>query len=561
MSDVEFPPQDQAFDPAWNLLYQPGYGHTIHTRIKPGVKVHFTRESLDYALTLLESAEVSRVARAMDIIRAVLPLQDVHPTSPSFGLWPWYAEEPVAEMSPPDYNWAEFMSSIFAEILVLHRARLANDIVAEIRTALQRACLCIFRRNVGVGYTNINFMGGIAMAAAGEILGDDIWLAYGRQRLNDFVSHMRRDGIDGFGEFNSPTYTRVVVIEGERLLRIVRDPACRAAGIATLDLAWEQISENFHVPTQQWAGPQSRSYHIRLDPAIATFLARRTGTAITLADGHQVQPQAEAGSYPCPAVLAERFRTPVATPRTSKRTVNRAAKLGNGLDIVTTTWMDSRRSLGTVSGFITANQNRQQHAFWGTPGGVIARLQAVVRKDGRVFCPAWMWAAQDGPRALLALAFADDMGDWNGWVDVPPEGIHRCQDLSLRIELDGAGATAEVGEDGLLVLSCAGERAVIHPLADCSFGGRQVAWSTGVGSNQAWATCVLHTGGELMFHPGTHGETVCAWGIELLALDEQPLAGDPSTAIIDADRRSYAWPAAGLAIEARRQDIGFRRMW
>ena len=39
------------------------------------------------------------------IIGKVLSLQDTDPSSKTYGIWPWLLEEPLEQMSPPD--WVE----------------------------------------------------------------------------------------------------------------------------------------------------------------------------------------------------------------------------------------------------------------------------------------------------------------------------------------------------------------------------------------------------------------------------------------------------------------------
>ena len=78
----------------------PGY----HSRIPNGTWVHSTRESINYAVLLLESGSRENRDRALKIIAAVTGLQDRNPYRQTFGVWPWLYEESLEQMAPPDWK-------------------------------------------------------------------------------------------------------------------------------------------------------------------------------------------------------------------------------------------------------------------------------------------------------------------------------------------------------------------------------------------------------------------------------------------------------------------------
>jgi len=88
-----------------------------------------------FGLTLLEltatgDAEVDgelRTARAARVLAAVLDLQDTDPPSDTYGIWSYWTEESLTEMTPPDWNWAEFLGELVALILLRHESRLAQS--------------------------------------------------------------------------------------------------------------------------------------------------------------------------------------------------------------------------------------------------------------------------------------------------------------------------------------------------------------------------------------------------------------------------------------------------
>ncbi len=94
--------EDEGYDPAARMLRaefsSPGY----HTTLQGGI-VHRTRESLKYAVALLDSGDPARLERAEAILDRVIALQDQDPGSRTYGIWPWFLEEPLDRMSPPDF--------------------------------------------------------------------------------------------------------------------------------------------------------------------------------------------------------------------------------------------------------------------------------------------------------------------------------------------------------------------------------------------------------------------------------------------------------------------------
>jgi len=195
----------------------PGY----HSQIESGAQVHPTRESLYYAIALLKRDNADDAERARQIVAAVLPLQETRATASEYGVWPWVLEEPLDQMGSVDLNWADFCGSAIAQMLVAHSQQLGPELEQEMRSALRHASNAIKKRDVQPGYTNIAILGGGVCAVAGELLDDRQLLDYGRQRLEKIVVHTA--AIDGFTEYNSPPYGKVVIGECERILQLTKD--------------------------------------------------------------------------------------------------------------------------------------------------------------------------------------------------------------------------------------------------------------------------------------------------------------------------------------------------
>jgi hypothetical protein len=92
------------YSPELAMLGESVGGMGYHTALPAGSWAHPTRDSLDYALALLQAGGEEQEERAADILAKVISLQDADPLSRSYGIWSWYLEEPIEKMCPPDWN-------------------------------------------------------------------------------------------------------------------------------------------------------------------------------------------------------------------------------------------------------------------------------------------------------------------------------------------------------------------------------------------------------------------------------------------------------------------------
>lgn len=507
------------YNPTMRMLGVTWNGPGYHTRVPNGTWAHPTRESLDYALALLQAGAPDQTARAADIIHAVLALQDGDPTNRTYGIWPWLGEESLSEMAPPDWNWADFCGARLAQMLADHSALLPVDLAHAMRVALGHAAWSIFRRNVGPGYTNIAIMGAGVALAAGELLDEPRLAEYGRARLHRFVEHTAWHG--GLNEYNSPTYTIVVLHECERILHLVRDPQARADTEAIRRIAWETIAEHFHPPTQQWAGPCSRVYGDRLDAGTAAYLEAQSGVAI--APHPTAAPRSRTGpthipALPCPPDLVERFRQIPASPLEIRRRFIRRAD--GELSLEGITWMDELACLGSVNQESLWTQRRPLVAYWRTAADPAVVLRARFLRDGQDFATAAIHSVQHGARVLGAIGLYTDRGDYHLHLDRPAAGRFASAELRLRFELRGIGVQGRQLAPELYELAAGERRALIHAPAG-SFGGRPVRWELTQLADGIAVDAICATVDDGVFDPASTSVRL-AFGLEILAPGESP---------------------------------------
>ena len=520
-----------------NLLGLSWKGPDYHTRVPNGAWVHPTRESLDYALRLLRSGEADR---ASPIVRKVLSLQNTDPTSETYGIWPWLLEEPLSEMDPPDWNWADFCGARLAQILIEYPGDLPGDLILATRTALGHAAASIFRRNVGPAYTNIAVMGAGVTLAAGELLDEPRLADYGRLRLRNIVEHTSHHG--GFNEYNSPTYTVVTLAECERMLQLVTDPTARADAERLRQAAWRTIAEHYHPGTSQWAGPHSRAYSDRLDSGIAAFLSTRTGIEILPHPASGLRDRFEGTTpLPCPAGLVDRFSTPHSEETELHSTFIRRDGDDSTLG---TTWMSEDACLGSVSRDNLWDQRRVLLGYWRTEDDTAVVLRLRFLHDGHDFSSACVRNSQDGPRVLSTIGLLTNMGDAHHVLDVPHSGTFDAEDFRVRYELVGRNVAGKAVGDGLFELSAGQHRAVIHTTPG-RFGPQELTWEMEQTEGRVCLDGVCYRGPRRKFDPKELGEVVIVAGLEVLADGQPPAMSAPTVREMGGETLKATWSVAG----------------
>ncbi|MEI8310482.1 MAG: hypothetical protein WCH98_06995 [Verrucomicrobiota bacterium] len=534
-------PLDQshaAFNPAANLIRGPVGSVGYHTRLPPGTSVHHTRGSAYYANALLMQEDPGLIERGHDVLRTLLSLQETDPTSEHFGIWSWYLEEPVGEMAPADWNWADFIGAQLAEILNASADKLPADLLEATRHGLRCAAWSIFRRNSGPAYTNISVMGACVTMAAGELLAEPLLLDYGRRRLRSLRELTDTNG--GFAEYNSPNYTLVALGEFERILHLLSDGLARADALHLLHRTWELIAAQYHAGTGQWSGAQCRRYGEWIHSSQVAFFKAR---GITIPELRAVAGQSLEGRevqhpLPCPQHLLERFARLPECPLETRQVwvVNGETKP----DVVTTTWFDEVSTLGSVNADTAWEQRRLVNGYWRTGDGSVARVRLRVLHNGRDFASALVHSDQSGQAVLSAIHFISGQGEYHPHFGKSPNGDFATRDLRVRYEVEGGDSRIEELDRHTFALAAGGMRAIIH----CGPGwleDRPVErWETGRDGNLIWLDAIMHTGEEIPLHTGEPGGSALAIAMELVPEDHPP---EPSGIRTESDGqwRAFTW--------------------
>ncbi|HUU17407.1 MAG TPA: hypothetical protein VMW72_09680 [Sedimentisphaerales bacterium] len=486
--------QDAHYDLAEKMIRRPFSSPGYHTTLKDGY-VHPPRDSLNYAVALLDSGEPARLKRAQDILRKVISLQDQDPNSRTYGIWSWFAEEPLEKMSPPDWNWADFCGTQLLQVAHDHMNRLPDELQQQVKDSIIHAAYSIKRRNVGPGYTNIAIMGTYVTLTAGELFGVDELTNYGKKRLKRFYDYTFEQG--SFREYNSPTYTVVAIKELSRMLRHVKDPASQKLLRELNRFAWYHLARHFHPPSRQWAGPHSRCYATLLRDSTLAFIQRATNNRVIFLpegeifeslDAHRIDAE-------CPEELFHYF-TDLPSPRLEAETFSRNAP--DKHDIIGTTYLHPDYTLGSVNIGDLWNQRRPLLAYWNTDTGPVAmRLRCL--HDDYDYSSASILTVQDKSDVLGAVVFATDRGDTHISLDRLKNATIKAKDLRIRLQFEGAIDHLKLPSKTALnrtLRFSSGPVSCDFQIPHAVFGDYPIKTETGRDSNSAWLDVILYQGEE-----------------------------------------------------------------
>lgn len=413
------------------------------------------RDSMEYALLLLETGEAEELKRATKILEAALAQQITDPASKWYGLWGYYLEEPPDRMAPADWNWADFNGATLLTLYARHQRRLAEPLAIRVREAIRHAAASVRRRNVAMSYTNIAVKGTFVTLAAAESLKDQDLLGYALDRLHRFAKTVDETG--SFAEYNSPTYAQVSLTEFTRMRMFVRTAEARALADKLHRRLWEHLARHWHAPTAQFAGPMSRCYITDLGAPL--WLQKSLNGAVQfaiLADirAGKAPAAGEVGlfDYQCPADLRSSFIT-LKAPAQYRELF---ALAPNGVRPVQgATWLTPQYSLGSCNRSDFWVQRRPLLAYFGNAQRPARYLQLRVIKDDLRepydFTSALFYSVQERNCLLGAVNFCTPGGDKHPGLDPIQNGQFQAARLYLQFLVKGWEVTSKLIVDGRLI--------------------------------------------------------------------------------------------------------------
>lgn len=561
--------------------YDPQAKMTLNKRIKradytrlAGKSGHPTRESLDYAAHLLEANDAEHRERACEIIAKVISLQDSNPGSLTYGLWPWYAEEPLKKMFLPDYNWAAFLGKTLLYILIHHEQQLPPELKTQVRESIVRACTCIYRRPLHVGYTNIAAMSSYCLLVAGERLPDPRILAFGQKLFDAWYDYTIRQG--SFTEFNSPTYTRVALDSVSRMLADLDDPQRRAKAETINRMLWTHLARRFHEPTWQWSGPYSRAYYYLESGHFVRMIQRAIGGAVQFVPPENLGPDVWDWRNPhrAPVDLAGYFK-PLTAPREEIEVFFKAGEeLPNGLGlkggrisqipIVGTTYLHPRFALGSVNICDFWEQHMNLIAHWGSHDEP-AYMAMGCRHERHGFCSAALASVQHKGNVLAAVGFMTDFGDQFIDIDRLPNQTLKCENLRVEFEFGGNLSNPKVPDrvdlNSPIVVTDRGTRIAIQYLGG-TLAGETPAAEIARGGHGFSVMFYLYKGAPKSFRLPDLEEAGALFAVRVSEDREgAPPIEQPKTTIADGiSRAEWEVDGARLLLQGSSRPLSFTEM-
>ena len=257
-------------------MHTGGAKEIYHTRMADA-DVHSIKDSSAYASKLILVDKNYELGEK--IFRKVASLQDTDPNSETYGLWPYYMEEPLEEMDPPDFNMAGFNSKEMIVSILKEGANLSEETKTIMYKSVERACRNIMKRNVSVGYTNVCIADSFITVAAGEMLGLEELLEYGKKKLKGLYFYTQTHG--DILEYNSPCYSPMAINDVSDFFEYVKDKEALEYAQNVNRIFWRMMAEHFDYDTLQLNGPQERAYRDFMDLWVLKIFGQGTGVDYT----------------------------------------------------------------------------------------------------------------------------------------------------------------------------------------------------------------------------------------------------------------------------------------
>lgn len=523
---------ESRYDPEVRMLRSPFSSPGYHTTLKQAEFIHSTRDSLSYALGLLDTGLAGYEERAYEIIRQVISLQDTDRSHDTFGIWSWFYEEPLQRMAPPDWNWADFCGSRLVQALSRHGHRLPEELRNDMIRSIDYACEAIIKRNVGPDYTNIAIIGAFVTRIAGEQLGREEYAEYGLERLRKLHAHTMKHG--AFQEYNSPVYTYIAILELSKLQSETTDSRVKALTAELLELSWKTVAGYYHPATAQWSGPHSRCYGVLLSDQSKAFLQLATGGAVQFFPWEELPYEEEwyKSGFDCPPAYLEGFTVP--ETKEIRQLLESGGQEDSGKWAVT--YMTPQFSIGSFTHSDLWNQRRPL-LIYADNHGQPAYIRLRCLHDGYDYCSARFKSLQEAGHLLFGIDFITDGGDTHPNLDRTGGSIEAA-DLRLRLEIGGCldGITAGPTEEGASIII--GESAFNLTTWFAAFSGhggagRGWAWEVHRAEDSIHIDMILYTGPHRSIDFTSLQQAALVFSLEVQPEEEKKGDAEPVLAMTD----------------------------
>jgi hypothetical protein len=481
----------ERYDPEGKMITATLHGYNYHTDAESGV-FHDIRSSFWYAASLLDLGDKQYSQRAFDVIEKTISLQDQNPDSKSYGVWPYYQEEPLAtKKAPIDYNWADFNAVTLLDIWMGHQEEIPESLKPTIKNSIILAAKAIQNRNCPPSYTNIAIMGTYVTYTVSHLFDLQEMKEYARKRLKNFYDYTLDKG--GFTEYNSPTYTIVALDELYRMKMYIIEPSAKQMIDSLYSIGWEMIARHYHQPTGQWAGPHSRSYSTLVGSSFYDML--KQGSNGKIVTGLEERQREVKLKHQIPEYLLHYFLSPE-FPRTEIDVFEKIAP-----QIIGTSYMTDKYALSTSNLSSLWIQRRPFLAYWGDVQNP-KYLQVRFLHDDYDFTAVNFHSQQKDNNVLAGISFATNGGDKHPYFDRLTDGKFKAKDLRLRFEFGNVkqeDLTIPSSDNAINSFLINGLRFNIQ-LYQAIFDQYKGHWEKGGNERASWIDFVVYSGAEVEFN-------------------------------------------------------------
>ena len=419
------------FDENPGLVYEDfDNPNAYHTKLRKGRYHRFTTNS-DFAIALLDGGRQEDIPMAKSIIKALLAAQ-CREEGDTFGLWPYFYEESLEEMDMPDWNMADFNGISLLQTIIDYGGLLGEELSDEVRQACINACASIMRRDVTIVYTNVTVMDIYMTLVCGEMFDKDIF-EFGMNKLKRFYHFVMSQ--KSYEEYNSPTYSIVVVnIMGLMLQHVKNGEALKTINELN-ELAWKMIGEHYHAKTCEWSGPMSRAYSDFLDDTRLSFFEKALDFKIKLTDKKIFGIMDMRYDVKCPQKFAHYF-----TDETQEINITRMLSPGYnypyfGHPRVEMLYMNKDFTLGSFHLSDGWNQHRNVMSYFGDADKKYC-LRLVALHNGYDYCSAFFNTVQEKGAALTITNFHTNRGDTHHDLDKVVNATIKAEDMRIRYQIE-----------------------------------------------------------------------------------------------------------------------------
>lgn len=501
------------YDSTAHLIKAKAFKH-YHSDLDETYTIHNILQSFNYAVALLDSYQPANYNRAFEVLRACLNLQDTNPQSKTFGVWPYFQEEPFAtKKSPPDRNWADFCSVRILRIINNHYSVLPEDLKLQLYHALNNATIEIKTRNIKPDYTNICLMGLHVCYMAAIMYNDAELLSYSRKRLQDFYECTLLN--KGFIEYNSPAYTKLALDEVWELKKNVSNKKDYAMLDSIYNIGWGVVAKHYHKNSAQWAGPHGRAYSVLTNAGIYNWLYTSsnglinpvTQISFSKTEDHILK-------HRIPGYLLPYFSNPQyprlqldtfihanqsfeINPMVSYQTTDTVRKL-TIKNVIGKSYLTNSYVLSSINKSTLWDQRRPIMAYWGT-SKKNNYMRVRLLHDMSDYAAANVFCDQDSTHILGAINFTTNGGDTHVSIDAIKNATIKATDLRLRFEFGG-----NVGDVLFTEIDSLKRSAVINSdrlkcridIPYVKFDGFNPVFSVGSDATIKWIDLIIYNGAQ-----------------------------------------------------------------